>query len=222
MNSSKRVIKATDVKIVNRTAAGPRRFVEMRYGRKAPPQETAPRPPSELERALAVAEERVRQVEKASYERGFQAGVERQRREMAPAAESLSRLIQEIGWLKPRIFASTEREMIRLVLAVAEKVIHREASVHVDVVLHVLRDAVRNIVDREGMKIRLNPRDFHHIMEVKHEFLQSIDGVKNVIFEEDAAIRPGGAVIETSFGEVDARLEQQVGEIRIAMEGKLE
>jgi flagellar assembly protein FliH len=72
------------------------------------------------------------------------------------------------------------------------------------------------------MKIRLNPRDFLHIMEVKHDFLQSIDGLKNVIFEEDSGIPPGGAVIETSFGEVDARLEQQLREIRIAMEAKLE
>ncbi len=222
MNLSKRIIKATDVKIVDRTAAAARRFVEMRYGQAETPKEAAPQHPSELEKTLAAAEEKLQRAEKASYDRGFQAGVERQRREMAPAAESLSRLIEEIGGLKQRIFTGTEREMIRLVLAVAEKVIHREASVHVDVVLHVLRNAIRGIVDREGMKIRLNPRDFRHIMEVKHDFLQSIDGVKNVIFEEDSGIRPGGAVIETSFGEVDARLEQQMGEIKIALEERLE
>jgi len=222
MSSSKRIIKATEVKIVDRSAAGSRHFVEARYGRTEPERGASPPPPSELEKSLAAAEEKLRRVEKEAYDRGLQAGAERQRRELAPAAESLSRLIREIGGLKQRIFTSTERQVIRLVLAVAEKVIHREASLHADVIQHVLRDAIRNIVDREGMKIRLNPRDFLHVMEVKQDFLRSMDGLKNVIFEEDSGIPFGGAVIETSFGEVDARLEQQIREIRIAMEAKLE
>ncbi len=222
MSSSKRIIKATEVRVVDRPAAGSRRFVETRYGGTEPEKDAPPPSPSGLEKLLAAAEEKLRRVEKESYDRGFQAGAEHQRRELAPAAESLSRLIREIGGLKQRIFTSTEKQMIRLVLAVAEKVIHREASLHADVIQHVLRDAIRNIVDREGMKIRLNPRDFLHVMEVKQDFLRSMDGLKNVIFEEDSGIPLGGAVIETSFGEVDARLEQQIGEIRIAMEAKLE
>jgi flagellar assembly protein FliH len=222
MSLSRRIIKATEVRIVERSTAGSRHFVETRYGRTEPEKDAPPSSPSGLEKSLAAAEEKLRQVEKESYDRGFQAGAEHQRRELAPVAESLTRLIREVGGLKQRIFTSTEKETIRLVLAVAEKVIHREASLHADVIQHVLRDAIRNIIDREGMKIRLNPRDFLHIMEVKQDFLRSMDGLKNVIFEEDSGIPFGGAVIETSFGEVDARLEQQIGEIRIAMEAKLE
>jgi flagellar biosynthesis/type III secretory pathway protein FliH len=37
---------------------------------------------------------------------------------------------------------------------------------------------------------------------------------------EDNAIRRGGVVIETSSGEVDARLEQQLNEIKKAVSGK--
>jgi flagellar assembly protein FliH len=67
------------------------------------------------------------------------------------------------------------------------------------------------------MKIRLNPQDFHYMMEVKKDFLQSFDGLHNVVLEEDTSIKRGGAIVETMFGEVDARLESQIKEIHAAM-----
>jgi len=67
------------------------------------------------------------------------------------------------------------------------------------------------------MKIRLNPADFRQIMEIKEDFLQSVDGVKNVVFEEDGGIQQGGAVIETRFGEVDARLDRQIEELAASL-----
>ena len=82
-----------------------------------------------------------------------------------------------------------------------------------EVILGVLKGVLKNISETEGMKIRLNPQDFRYIMEVRKDFLQSIDGVRNVVFEEDVSIKRGGAVVETMFGEVDARLESQIKEI---------
>jgi flagellar assembly protein FliH len=55
------------------------------------------------------------------------------------------------------------------------------------------------------------------MMEVKKDFLQSFDGLHNVVLEEDTSIKRGGAIVETMFGEVDARLESQIKEIHAAM-----
>ena len=64
------------------------------------------------------------------------------------------------------------------------------------------------------MKIRLNPDDLRFITEMKPDFLQGISGLKNTIFQEDASIKRGGVILETISGEVDARLEQQLTEIK--------
>ncbi len=39
-------------------------------------------------------------------------------------------------------------------------------------------------------------------------------------FEEDPSVKRGGALLETSFGEVDARLNQQLGELKAALLNK--
>ena len=52
------------------------------------------------------------------------------------------------------------------------------------------------------------------MMEIKSDFLQTIDGIGNVVFEADDSIAQGGALIETLYGEVDARIDQQYREVK--------
>ena len=86
-----------------------------------------------------------------------------------------------------------------------------------EVIRGVLKEAIKNISDRENMKIRVHPQDFHFMLEIKSDFLQGFDGIKNIVFEEDESIMRGGAIIETLCGEVDARLDQQYNEINTLM-----
>jgi flagellar biosynthesis/type III secretory pathway protein FliH len=70
------------------------------------------------------------------------------------------------------------------------------------------------------MKIRLNPQDMQFLKEMKPDFLKEFTVIKNVTFEEDGAIKRGGAVLETLAGEVDARLEQRFSEVKAALQIK--
>jgi len=131
--------------------------------------------------------------------------------------DALSTMTGMIPLIRKDIVAKTEEQIVKLALAIAEKIINQEVATSKEVILGVLKGVLKNISETEGMKIRLNPQDFRHIMEARKDFLRSIDGVRNVVFEEDVSIKRGGAVVETMFGEVDARLESQINEIKEAM-----
>jgi flagellar assembly protein FliH len=105
-------------------------------------------------------------------------------------------------------------------LAVAEKVIYDEVATNDQIILGILREAIKGVVDREGMKIHLNPQDFLFMNEMKTNFLKEFSGLKNVTFEEDHEIHRGGAMLETLSGEIDARLEQRVKEVKGALKIK--
>lgn len=66
----------------------------------------------------------------------------------------------------------------------------------------------------------MNPEDYRYIMEINPGFINSFDDIRNMTIVEDNSIKRGGVVIETSSGEVDARLEQQLNEIKKAVSGK--
>jgi flagellar assembly protein FliH len=174
-----------------------------------------------LDRIREMFEKKVHLVGQESYEKGMSEGIRKgrdlQKDETLQTLQTMSHIVAETSELKKKILENAEEQIIELSLAVAGKVLHLEVTTNREVVRSVLKDAIKNIVDRENMKIRMHPQDFRYMMEVKADFLQSFDGIKNVVFEQDESIQQGGAIIETLFGEVDARLDQQFQEIITAV-----
>jgi flagellar assembly protein FliH len=214
-SSHRKVIKAEEVKVIPAPEKGGK---ELPGGHPVPSARDHAVQEAELEASCA---ERIRVAEQEAHARGvsegIQQGIEMQRNENLKPLQSLSRLILEIAETKKKALEGAEGQILQLALAMAEKVIQLEVTTNREVIQGVLREAIRNIVDRENMKIHLNPEDFRYIMEIKADFIKGFDGVKNIAFEEDASVDRGGALIETLFGEVDARLEQQFHEIKTAM-----
>jgi flagellar assembly protein FliH len=161
--------------------------------------------------------EEAEQARKQAYDQGFAAGAAWQKEQGLTTLKAFSRTLQEVGVLKKKLLSEAEGEMLKLILAVAEKVIYDEVSTNRQIILGVLREAVKGVLDREGMKIRLNPQDYLFMLDMKADFLQEFSGVKNITFEEDGGIQRGGATLETIAGEVDARLEQRVKEVKGAL-----
>ncbi len=183
-----------------------------------PPQEQE----SEIDRLRLEHAEEIRQKEAQAYDEGVRAGIsqseQRQRMEMKKRADALDNVIRELGMMKKRIIDEAEEDIIGLSLHVAEKIVHREIDANREVIHHVLQDAMKNVLDRDNIIIRLHPHDYLYVMEIKTDFLQNFDGLKNVSFQKDETIRQGGAVIETQQGEVDARIDQQFREVRQAVQ----
>jgi flagellar assembly protein FliH len=163
-------------------------------------------------------EERIKIAEKEAYDSGFSKGVtegiDREKRKLSLAAKSVAKLTRELKMLKEELLESSEKEIIDLAFLIAGKVIHKEVSAGRDVVLSVLKDAMRNIQERNGVSIRLNPEDHRYITEAKPDFL---DSFSNILIEKDEEIGQGGAVIETHSEIVDARLDQQLDKIKDQM-----
>jgi flagellar assembly protein FliH len=76
------------------------------------------------------------------------------------------------------------------------------------------------VLDKDGITVRLNPEDYRYMMEINPGTIDGFDEIRNMSIVEDNSIRRGGVVIDTSSGEVDARLDQQLHEVRKAMSGK--
>jgi len=160
---------------------------------------------------------RLSEISDEYYRKGFAEGAEFQKKEFQPTLEAVTTLIRTIPLVRKEMIEDLEEKIVQLALAVAEKILNQEVLTRKDVIMGVLKGALKNVADAEGMKIRLHQDDFRYMMEIKQDFLQSIDGVRNVVFEEDASMKKGGAVVETMFGEVDARLENQLKEIKEAI-----
>ncbi|NLN59577.1 MAG: hypothetical protein GX147_02490 [Deltaproteobacteria bacterium] len=219
MSSSKGVIKSSAVKVVERVRHADCSVSPGATFQVNPlipgAQKSGVGPPQERE---AEMEERIGLAKQDAYQKGLAEGVNKgialQKEEARRMIAAVTDLMGKLTRLRQDMMEQAEQQIMGLSFAIAEKVIHREVRQDRTVVASVLREAVRSVTERDGMKVRLNPQDFHYITEIKEDFLREMDGVKNIVFEEDPGIKAGGVMVETMFGEVDARLEQQFDEIR--------
>jgi flagellar assembly protein FliH len=154
------------------------------------------------------------------YSEGIREGTENEKKRLFQAAEALTNSMRELDGLKKEILESNEDKILNLVFSVTEKVIHKEVTTNRDIVHDVLKSAVKQVLDKEGIRVRLNPEDYRYILEINPGIIDSFDDIRNMSVVEDNSIRRGGVVIETSSGEVDARLDQQLHEVRKAISRK--
>jgi flagellar assembly protein FliH len=219
MSSSKGVIKSSDVQVVEKVHHG-ERLPGTKVGFQTNPliMEAQKNRGGLAHEQKAELEEKIEQVKRESYDQGLAEGMNKgialQKAEARRVIGAVTDLMAEMTQLRQGIIGNAEKQIVRLAFAIAAKVIHQEVKQDTTVVASVLREAVRSVTDRDGMKVRLNPQDFRYIMEIKEDFLKEMDGVKNITFEEDPGVKTGGVMVETIFGEVDARLEQQFNEIK--------
>lgn len=221
MNLSNRVIKAQDIKLTDSKEKLQPRFIKINFQTKEK-EEDIYKNKSNI-RAEIVAkrreiEEKIEIIKKEVYDKAFSEGVRggrnQEKKKLSMAIESVAKLIKDLKILKDEFFENSEKEIIDLIFLIAKKVIHREVDTSREIIVSVLRDTIKNVRDREGVKIRLNSKDYHYIMETSPDFLSKFCDIKNTLIEEDEEIRQGGAVIETHSEEIDATLDQQLNRIK--------
>jgi flagellar assembly protein FliH len=111
------------------------------------------------------------------------------------------------------ILVGTEREIIALVLLISRKVVKAISESHRDVIVANVQEALRKVRDKGDVIIRVNLADMKLATDHKKEFIQALEGVKTIQIMEDTSVDPGGCIIETDFGEIDARISSQLAEL---------
>lgn len=164
---------------------------------------------------------RLSEVEKTAYLRGYEAGekagieagLESGYKEAASIFKTASCLIEKLERLRQEMTEKSQKEILKLSIAIARKVVHAEITVNREVMAAILKAAVKKLDVKDSVRVRLNPKDAEYVSGKKHELLGAMDGVREMTIEEDLSVPKGGCVVEAGLAEVDARLEQQLDEI---------
>ncbi len=210
MNSYSRIIKAQDVKLTDLREEARTGFVRGLCGSPADEREETGGQSAEGPEIAVEETARKKAAEKKTYD-GLMESIDRDKRNLSMASESVAKLIREIGTLKEKLLESSEKEILDLVFLIAGKVIHKEVNADREIILSVLRDAMRTMRGKEDVRVRMNPEDYRYITEANPDFLGSYGDIP---IEKDEEIGRGGAVIEAHSGAVDARLDRQLDKIR--------
>ena len=158
----------------------------------------------------------VREIEtraQTAYQQGFAAGqasgIQQASERIEPAASALSRIASELALLRKRFRAEAERDTVKLAVAIARRILHRELATDPEAILGLVLAAFQKLDARETSRLRLSPPDAA-IVEQHRSRLSFPAGLE---IAADATLAPASAVFETARGELDASVDTQLAEI---------
>lgn len=167
-------------------------------------------------------EERLEMAKQLAYALGLadgeRAGLEKAELEMKPVLNRMSQSIAEFATLRRRVRQEAEQDLVRLSLAIAKKILHRELSVDPQALAGVVKAALETIELREMKKIRLHPKE----VEAIRSGLVSAGLPPEVEIIADGGLERGAIFLDTVRGELDASVNTQLLEIERGFVDRLE
>jgi flagellar assembly protein FliH len=169
-------------------------------------QDSIPGPPDSPERTNLIEQE--------AYEKGFaqgeKDGFELGEKKAVKIVEKIENILVEMTHLREAILKHHEKDILDLVFAIAEKIVHFQIGTGATIV----KDAILNALELAGQKskvvIRVNPEDYDFVENIRPELFTEYQELKSIVVTSDHSISRGGCFLETPSGDVDARIESQL------------
>jgi flagellar assembly protein FliH len=124
-------------------------------------------------------------------------------------AEKIRQAIERFQAEQANYFSRVEVEVVQLVLAVAAKILHREAQVDPMLVAALVRVAIDKLHDGSRVTVRVPPAEGARW----RAFLEHPVNAATIEVVEDAQLSAGDCILETELGSANFSIEAQMKEI---------
>ncbi len=180
-------------------------------------------------KAEQIALSKVKEIQEPAYQQAYELGLEEGRKsafeksteEITQRLNQIDGLLTSLGKIKHDMLAQNEGQLIKTVYLLAVRIAQFEIQGHDDRIVGVLRQAVEHAQSQETVHVRLSQEDFNFLQTLKDFTKRDFEFMKKVKLDPQADIRPGGCVVETNFGTIDATIEERVQNLWNALEAKI-
>jgi flagellar assembly protein FliH len=163
-----------------------------------------------------VAPETARDVEKIeqeAYQRGFSegrgVGRDQAKAELQPVLDRLAKNLAELSSLRSRMRKDAEGDLLKLAMAIARRVLHRELTLDPESIQGVIKVALEKLQSRDLGRVRVHPDHEKSVRAALERYSTS----PNFELSADPSLQCGDVLFETEHGVLDASIESQLLEI---------
>lgn len=162
--------------------------------------------------------ERLKEVQEKAYKEGYELGLiegtekafQENKQALLEKLKAMEAQLKRMEDLKNNLLIDNEAELIKLVFLTAKKMAMRDLEEHRDAVWEILKDVIGEMQADERVVVKLSTEDIFFLEGLQDKGGDRIDALKRVKFVADDTVKPGGCMIETEYGNVNATIEERV------------
>jgi len=159
---------------------------------------------------VALAQDKAKQIIEEA-EQGRNAIREQARQEgIAQGLAEWNRIVARASQKADELSKSWEETMLRLSIRVAEKIVGEQLRLHPESIVEIVREVLKSIRPGKHLTIQVNPADAQYARARIDRLKEALGTSSEFEIVAAANVAPGGCVIESELGIIDARLETQL------------
>lgn len=121
--------------------------------------------------------------------------------------EALDLLLHSLEVQRADLLHKQEADLLALITTMVDRLVHHEVATNPQVIQACLKKAMEFVVENSAVRVHVSSDDFNRLKQASLENPRLIEGKSRLQLVEDAAIAPGGCLLHTDFGEIDATRE---------------
>jgi flagellar assembly protein FliH len=165
----------------------------------------------------AAEPQRVAAIEQEAFVKGYaqgeRAGLDAAATRGQAMLRRLGETVQELTVLRAQMIQRTERQVVQLAMAIAERMIHREITLDRGLLCGMARVALERLGEQASATIRLHPDDFAAV-SAAHAADWPNEQIKVV---PDPMVSRGGCLVQSDFGFLEVDVAAQFRELSRAL-----
>lgn len=142
----------------------------------------------------AECEKLKEEAEKIGFNKGFEAW-----------AKELARLENEIA----KIRSDSEKAIIPIALKAAKKIVGKEIELSNETILNIVLNYLKAVSTHKKITIYVSRKDLSILENNRQQLKDVFESLEALSIRERSDIEPGGCIIETEGGIINAKLENQ-------------
>lgn len=176
---------------------------------------------SEEEKIEVKALEKLKEIQEQAYKEAYDLGLEEGRKkafeehsaQIDDHIQQFAAVLQTMTTMKQQMLAFNEAHLVQVMFQMASRLCHQNLENNNPAIVEIIRKSVGLAQDEEEIVIRVSPQQFEFLETLKKETNRDYDFLRKVKLEPSHDVKSGGCVVETNYGEVDARIEQRINQL---------
>lgn len=137
-------------------------------------------------------------LKEAAEEKGFEEGL-----------STLFSTIQEVNNHLAEMRHQMQNQILPLALTAARKIVGEQLTLKPDIIVDIVMNTLKPVIQSLTIRILVNKADKPFLDAKKEQIKLLLERVEHLSIEERHDITPGGCIIETESGIINATLENQ-------------
>ncbi|HEX2582607.1 MAG TPA: HrpE/YscL family type III secretion apparatus protein [Chlamydiales bacterium] len=158
----------------------------------------------EYRKSVTAEAEKIKEL---AFQEGFQEALASLNKHLLLLDDELKKLREDI-----------QKKILPLAISAARKIMGEELKLHPERIVDIVMNSLKPVTQHRKVVIYVNKFDLDQLEAAKSQIKKVFEHLESLSIQERSDIEPGGCMIETEAGIINAQLENQWRSLEIAFE----